>query len=136
MRLLNIQMTLQYSNIIPEADKTVTIFNQLFLLTKDGFSKVYQMFYRNQEEVDEKFTLLEIRIKQLELQFQQLEEEQEAKRLHNKKLFENMEYTGIDISTTAINFCKENSDFIFICDDFIKMDLDKKFDLIYSHAVV
>ena len=56
--------------------------------------------------------------------------------IFNKKLFENMEYIGIDISPSAIDYCKENSEFTFICDDFIKMKLDKKFDLIYSHAVV
>ncbi len=56
--------------------------------------------------------------------------------IFNNELFEKMKYTGIDISPSAINYCKEHSKFSFICDDFIKMDLDKKFDLVYSHAVV
>ena len=56
--------------------------------------------------------------------------------IKNKKLFENVEYTGIDISSTAINYCKNNSDFEFIVGDFISMDFDKKFDLIFSHAVI
>ena len=56
--------------------------------------------------------------------------------IYNKEIFENIEYTGIDISPTAVNFCKENSEFNFICGDFIKMDLNKKFDLVYTHAVV
>ena len=47
-----------------------------------------------------------------------------------------MEYTGIDISPSAVNYCKENSKFLFICDDFIKINLEKNFDLVYSHAVV
>lgn len=56
--------------------------------------------------------------------------------IFNKEIFQNMEYVGIDISPTAIDYCKENSDFEFLCGDFIKMKLDRKFDLIYSHAVV
>lgn len=56
--------------------------------------------------------------------------------IYNKEIFENIEYTGIDISPTAVNFCKENSEFEFICDDFIKMNLNKKFDLVFTHAVV
>lgn len=56
--------------------------------------------------------------------------------LKNKKLFENMNYTGIDISSTAIEHCKNNSNFKFICGDFIKMGLNKKFDLVYTHAVI
>ena len=53
-----------------------------------------------------------------------------------KNLFENKEYLGLDIGEPAINFCKENSNFNFICDDFIKMESSKKYDLIFSHAVI
>lgn len=56
--------------------------------------------------------------------------------IENKKLFENMHYAGIDISTSAVEYCKNNSNFEFICGDFIKMDFDRKFDLVYTHAVV
>ncbi len=54
----------------------------------------------------------------------------------NKELFKNMEYTGIDISPNAIEYCKKNSDFEFFAGDFIKLKLDKTFDLVFSHAVV
>ena len=53
-----------------------------------------------------------------------------------KDLFSRMQYTGIDISQSAIDYCKKNSQYEFICGDFIKMDLNKKYDLVYSHAVV
>jgi SAM-dependent methyltransferase len=53
-----------------------------------------------------------------------------------KDLFTGMQYTGMDISQTAIDYCKKNSEFEFICGDFIKMDITKKYDLVYSHAVV
>jgi SAM-dependent methyltransferase len=56
--------------------------------------------------------------------------------IQNKELFSDMQYTGIDISETAITYCKNNSQFEFICGDFIKMDLPNKYDLVYSHAVV
>ena len=47
-----------------------------------------------------------------------------------------MQYTGMDISQTAIDHCKKNSEFKFICGDFIKMDIVERYDLVYSHAVV
>jgi SAM-dependent methyltransferase len=53
-----------------------------------------------------------------------------------KELFEGKQYTGMDISETAIEYCKKNSKFEFICGDFIKMDITKRYDLVYSHAVV
>jgi len=53
-----------------------------------------------------------------------------------KELFANIKYTGIDISETAIKQCKKNSSFEFIAGDFIKLDISRKFDLIFSHAVV
>ena len=54
----------------------------------------------------------------------------------HKNIFEKFDYTGIDISKSAIKFCKENSDFNFICGDFIKMDLKEHYDLVFSHAVI
>lgn len=56
--------------------------------------------------------------------------------IENKTMFEEINYTGIDISKDAIAYCKKNSNFNFICDDFIKMRLENKFDLVYSHAVI
>ena len=53
-----------------------------------------------------------------------------------KELFANIKYTGIDISETAIKQCKKNSSFEFIAGDFIKLDISRKFDLVFSHAVV
>jgi len=53
-----------------------------------------------------------------------------------KELFANIKYAGIDISETAIKQCKKNSSFEFIAGDFIKLDISRKFDLIFSHAVV
>jgi hypothetical protein len=47
-----------------------------------------------------------------------------------------MQYTGIDISETAIEFCKSKSSFNFICTDFLKNNLNKKFDLVFSHALI
>lgn len=53
-----------------------------------------------------------------------------------KEFFAGMKYTGIDISQTAIDYCKKNSQHEFICGDFIKMDFKQTYDLVYSHAVV
>ena len=52
------------------------------------------------------------------------------------KLFNDLEYTGIDFSETNIEYCKNNSTFNFISGDFIKMDVKQEYDLVYSHAVV
>lgn len=56
--------------------------------------------------------------------------------IKNKELFTDIKYTGIDISKTAIEYCKNNSDFEFICGDFIKLNISQKYDLVYSHAVI
>jgi SAM-dependent methyltransferase len=56
--------------------------------------------------------------------------------LKHVELFINKEYTGIDFSKPNIEFCKKNSSFEFIHGDFLKMKLDKKYDLVYSHAVI
>lgn len=51
-------------------------------------------------------------------------------------IFANMEYTGLDISQKSINYCKKHSNFEFICADFLELDLNKKFDLIFSLDVI
>ena len=56
--------------------------------------------------------------------------------IENKELFNNLQYTGFDISQQAIDYCKQKSDFEFICDDFIKIQWNRKFDLVFSHAVI
>jgi ubiquinone/menaquinone biosynthesis C-methylase UbiE len=56
--------------------------------------------------------------------------------IQQKDLFGEKKYTGLDFSKPNIEFCKERSDFEFIQGDFIKMNLDRKFDLVYSHAVI
>ena len=53
-----------------------------------------------------------------------------------KDYFHGMQYTGTDISETAIEFCKSKSPFNFICTDFLKNNLNKKFDLVFSHALI
>jgi len=53
-----------------------------------------------------------------------------------KELFENKEYCGIDVSKSAIKYCEKNSKFDFICSDFLKLNLDEKFDLVFSHGVI
>ncbi|MCV0411877.1 class I SAM-dependent methyltransferase [Nitrosarchaeum sp.] len=53
-----------------------------------------------------------------------------------KHLFKDLNYTGIDISQENIDYCKKQSNFQFICGDWIKMESIEKYDLIYSHAVV
>jgi len=53
-----------------------------------------------------------------------------------KDIFQKFDYTGIDISKSAIKFCKENSDFNFICGDFQKMEIVNKYDLIFSQGVI
>jgi len=53
-----------------------------------------------------------------------------------KELFSGMKYLGMDFSETAIEFCKKNSNFEFMSGDFIKMNLKKNFDLVFSHAVI
>jgi len=50
--------------------------------------------------------------------------------------FKNKQYTGLDLSSKSIEMCKIKSNFNFICDDFLKRDIDKKFDLVFSFDVV
>lgn len=51
-------------------------------------------------------------------------------------LFENKSYTGIDISKSAINYCKKHSNFKFFSGDFSKMELSEMYDLVFSHGVI
>ena len=53
-----------------------------------------------------------------------------------KELFHKKEYTGIDISESAIEHCKSNSNFDFQCGDYLQMNIPKKFDLVFSNAVI
>ena len=56
--------------------------------------------------------------------------------IKHKDLFNEIDYTGLDIAKEAIEYCKNNSDFNFICGDLIKMEITQKYDLVYSHAVI
>ena len=53
-----------------------------------------------------------------------------------KKIFEGLQYTGVDFSETNIGYCKKQSQFNFVAGDFIKMDVNQQYDLVYSHAVI
>jgi len=53
-----------------------------------------------------------------------------------RELFSNKKYLGIDISEQAITYCKNHSQFDFICGDFLQIELPEKYDLVFSHAVV
>ena len=52
------------------------------------------------------------------------------------KILEDKDYTGLDISENNIKFCKETYKHNFICADFLKIELEKNFDLIFTEAVV
>jgi len=54
----------------------------------------------------------------------------------HKGLFSKIHYTGIDISEPAILYCKKNLPFEFICSDFIKMEIHKQYDLVFSLGVI
>ena len=56
--------------------------------------------------------------------------------VRKKDLFTNKSYTGIDFSPENIEYCKKNSKFRFIAGDFITMDINEQFDLVFSHAVL
>lgn len=53
-----------------------------------------------------------------------------------KELFDGKEYSGIDISKSAIEHCKKKSSFNFQSGDFIKMNIKNQYDLVFSHSVV
>ena len=55
--------------------------------------------------------------------------------IHYKKLFEGKKYCGIDLSHSAIDFAKNNSNFEFRCEDFLKNNY-QKYDLVFSHMVI
>ena len=56
--------------------------------------------------------------------------------IREKEMFKDLEYTGIDFSSANIKYCKNHSEFNFLTGDFIKMNIDKKYDLVFSHAVI
>lgn len=51
-------------------------------------------------------------------------------------MFEGKKYVGVDIGKSSIEYCKKHSPFEFFCGDFINMNFDSKFDLVFSHAVI
>ena len=54
-----------------------------------------------------------------------------------KKCFENEPKIKVEsYEGLTIDFCKKNSPYQFRCSDFIKEDLNEKFDLVFSHAVI
>ena len=53
-----------------------------------------------------------------------------------KKIFGGLQYTGVDFSETNIEYCKKQSQFNFVAGDFIKMNVNQQYDLVYSHAVI
>jgi len=52
------------------------------------------------------------------------------------ELFRNKEYTGIDLSERGINYARTHSHFKFIYGDFLKMNTEQKFDLVFSHSAI
>ena len=56
--------------------------------------------------------------------------------IRHKGLFSEIHYTGIDISEPAILYSKKNLPFEFICGDFIKMEIHKQYDLVFSLGVI
>ena len=56
--------------------------------------------------------------------------------IQNKKMFSGIDYTGIDISKQCTDYCKKNSQFSFFTGDFLKMNFDTSFNLVYSHDVI
>ena len=53
-----------------------------------------------------------------------------------KEMFNGLRYTGIDFTETNIEYCKNRSKFNFISGDFIKMNINQEYDLVFSHAVI
>ncbi len=51
-------------------------------------------------------------------------------------LYQNIQYTGTDISPKCIEICKNKLESEFLCNDFIKFKSEKKFDLVYSFDVI
>jgi ubiquinone/menaquinone biosynthesis C-methylase UbiE len=56
--------------------------------------------------------------------------------IHFKNLFKNKTYTGFDVSVSGILHCIQHSDFAFMCGNFLEVDFNNKFDLVFSHAVI
>ena len=53
-----------------------------------------------------------------------------------RDLYQNIEYTGTDISPKCIEICESHLDSEFLCADFIKFKSEKKFDFVYSFDVI
>lgn len=53
-----------------------------------------------------------------------------------KYLFGDLDYTGVDISPTCIDYCTKHSDFKFRCGDLLEMEFDDTYDIVFSHAVI
>jgi len=53
-----------------------------------------------------------------------------------RELFSDKSYSGINISESAIEHCKLHSNFDFYCGDYLQMNIEKKFDLVFSNAVI
>ena len=53
-----------------------------------------------------------------------------------KDIFTNYEYSGYDFAKNSIEYCKKNSKFEFICTDFLKTEITKKYDFVFSMGVV
>lgn len=51
-------------------------------------------------------------------------------------VFNKLQYTGFDISESSINYCKEHSKFEFICTDFLKDPISRKYDFVFSVGVI
>ena len=52
--------------------------------------------------------------------------------IREKEMFKGLEYIGIDFSSANIEYCKDHSEFNFLVGDFIKMNVNKKNDLVFS----
>jgi len=52
------------------------------------------------------------------------------------ELFKRIKYTGMDISPRCIDICKNYLESEFLCGDFIKLEFEKKYDLVFSFDVI
>ena len=50
--------------------------------------------------------------------------------------FSDKQYIGLDISQKCIDYCKEHSSFDFMCEDFIKKDIQDTWDLVFAFDVI
>ena len=56
--------------------------------------------------------------------------------IKHEELFRNKKYLGTDISKPAIDYAEAHSNKEFICGDFLKMNIEDKFDMIFAHGVI